>query len=142
MFLTKECDYGIRVVRDLANGKITPVKNICENEHIPQPFAYKILKKLEKAGIVKSHRGHAGGYQLIGDLDKLTLFDIVTSVDDQLLLNKCLMPGYECPNNGKEECCKVHDELKRAQRILIDALRENTVNEVLEKERVNKLNSI
>jgi Rrf2 family protein len=131
MFLTKECDYGIRVVRALASGKITTVKDICEDEHIPQPFAYKILKKLEKSGIVISHRGHAGGYQLIGDLDKLTLLDIVAGIDDQLFLNKCLKEGYECPNNNKEACCKVHEELKRAQSVLVKTLSENTINEIL-----------
>jgi Rrf2 family protein len=134
MFLTKECDYGIRVVRGLASGKITPVRDICEGEHIPQPFAYKILKKLEKVGIVKSHRGHAGGYQLTGDLDKLTLIDIVTGIDDQLFLNKCLIEGYVCPNNGKGDCCKVHEELKRAQKLLINILREKSMSEILQDE--------
>ena len=133
MFLTKECDYAIRVIRGLGSGEITSVKNICENEHIPQQFAYKILKKLEKAGIVTSHRGSAGGYQLVADLDVLTLFDIVYSIDEDLVINKCLIEGYLCPNN-KEECCKVHHELKRAQSVLIRTLKENTMNEILASE--------
>ena len=61
MFLTKECDYAMRIVRNLSTQEITPVKKICADEHMPLPFAYKILKKLERARILKSFRGAFGG---------------------------------------------------------------------------------
>ena len=131
MFLTKECDYAIRIIRELSSGDITSVKCICENEHIPHQFAYKILKKLEKAGLVISYRGNAGGYQLVADLDQITLLDVVCSIDDQLVLNKCLIDGYYCPNNEKKDCCKVHHELKRVQTVLVATLQENTMQEIL-----------
>ena len=131
MFLTKESDYAIRIIRELSNGKITSVKYICENEHIPQQFAYKILKKLEKAGLVISYRGNAGGYQLVADLNQITLLDVVCSIDDQLVINKCLIEGYVCPNNEKKDCCKVHHELKRVQADLVANLQANTMAEIL-----------
>ena len=134
MFLTKECDYAIRVIRGLGSGNITSVKYICESEHIPQQFAYKILKKLEKAGFVVSYRGSAGGYQLISDLNKITLLDVVCSIDDQLVLNKCLIDGYFCPNNEKKDCCKVHHELKRVQADLVANLQSKTMKEILASE--------
>ena len=134
MFLTKECDYAIRVIRGLGDGNITSVKYICDNEHIPQQFAYKILKKLEKAGFVVSYRGSAGGYQLVADLNKTTLLDVVCSIDDQLVLNKCLIDGYFCPNNEKKDCCKVHHELKRVQAVLVNTLQEKTMSEILASE--------
>jgi len=134
MFLTKECDYAIRIIRELGNGKITSVKYICENEHVPQQFAYKILKKLEKAGFVSSHRGNTGGYQLVADPNEFTLLDVVCSIDDQLVINKCLIDGYFCPNNEKKDCCKVHHELKRVQADLVANLQAKTVAEILASE--------
>jgi DNA-binding IscR family transcriptional regulator len=73
---------------------------------------------------------------LVADLDKLTLLDIVCSIDDELVINKCLREDYECPNNSAEEeaCCLVHHELKRVQSILVDALKEKTINEILASE--------
>ena len=43
------------------------VSDICEKEAITAPFAYKILKKLQKAEIVKGYRGVHGGYSLNRD---------------------------------------------------------------------------
>ncbi|MDR0468501.1 MAG: Rrf2 family transcriptional regulator [Peptococcaceae bacterium] len=131
MFLTKECDYAVRVVRSLLDMEMKPVKLICVEEHIPAPFAYKILKKLEHAGIVKSHRGSAGGYQLLRDPNGITLLDIVSAVDDHLLLNECLQDGYVCENNEHGSLCSVHIELSRLQSLLVVALQEKPMSKLV-----------
>ena len=64
MFITRECDYAVRVVRALWGESRLSVSDICEKEAITAPFAYKILKKLQKAEIVKGYRGVHGGYSL------------------------------------------------------------------------------
>ena len=67
MLITRECDYAVRVVRALAAGGRMSVGDICDKEFITAPFAYKILKKLQNAGIVKGYRGVLGGYALKKD---------------------------------------------------------------------------
>ena len=131
MFLTKECDYAIRVVRCLTNMEVKSVRTICENESMPLPFAYKILKKLEKARIVRSYRGAAGGYQLLKKPELITIHEIVNAVDSNLFVNECLIKGYECKNNQEGRLCKVHVELSRVQDILSDALREKNMLELV-----------
>ena len=73
MFITRECDYAVRVVRALWGESRLSVSDICEKESVTAPFAYKILKKLQKAEIVKGYRGVHGGYSLNEGLDELTL---------------------------------------------------------------------
>ena len=131
MFITKECDYAIRVVRGLADGEIKAVKNVCEEEHIPHSFAYKILKKLEREGIVMSFRGNTGGYQLVKGLEELTLFEVVQAVDKRLFINECLEDGYVCSRNGACDRCMVHREFLRIQGILNEALQEKTIQEIV-----------
>ncbi|MCL1805058.1 MAG: Rrf2 family transcriptional regulator [Clostridiales bacterium] len=131
MFLTKECDYAMRIVRALADMEMKSVKSVCIVEHIPHPFAYKILKKLEHAGIVRSLRGSAGGYQLVKTTDHINLLDIVSAVDDHLLLNECLQPGYVCENNTHGKLCNVHIELNRLQELIENALSEKPMSELL-----------
>ena len=48
MLITRECDYAVRVLRAMAEEKRVSVNEICEKELITAPFAYKILKKLQK----------------------------------------------------------------------------------------------
>jgi len=131
MFITKECDYAIRVVRGLADGEIKSVKSVCEKEDIPHSFAYKILKKMEREGIVAAFRGNTGGYQLVKSLDKLTLFDIVQAVDKRLYINECLEEGHDCTRNGINERCMVHQEFIRIQRVLDESLQEKTMLEIV-----------
>ena len=131
MFLTKECDYAMRVVRSLSDMEMKSVKTVCSDEHIPHPFAYKILKKLERAGIVKSHRGSAGGYQLIMSPDSVSLLRIVSAVDDRLLFIECLQEGYICENNTHGNLCAIHVELSRLQSIITGALNEKMMSELV-----------
>ena len=131
MFFTKECDYAIRIVRCLANQEMKTVRTICLDEHMPHPFAYKILKKLEHAKIVKSYRGSSGGYQLSRKVDELTLLDIVAAVDDHLYLNECLQGDYVCENNRDGNPCGVHAELNRVQKVLLTAMQEKTMAELI-----------
>jgi Rrf2 family protein len=132
VLLTRECDYGIRVVRELADGRVASVKDICKKEDIPQPFAYKLLKKLEKAGIVKSYRGYSGGYQLVKPLDEITIFDIVSGLDEQLRVSKCLYEAYGCENSKQQGShCILHGEMKRIQESVANILNEKSFNDIL-----------
>ena len=114
MFLTKECDYGVRIIRALSGGEKKIVETICETEHIPGQYAYKILKKLERAGLVQSIRGRNGGYLLQRPLSQITLLDIVSAIDSNLYVNECLREGHDCVNN-RETPCTVHIEFERIQ---------------------------
>ena len=131
MFLTKECDYAIRVVRELADLEMRPVKTICDHEHIPPPFAYKILKKLDRAGIVVSRRGATGGYQLAKTPESISLFDIVSAIDNHLFLNACLQDGHICSRNEDGDSCNVHKELTKLQEVVVNALLGKNMSEVV-----------
>lgn len=132
MFVTRECDYAIRVVRELADYKQKTVKDICYQEHIPLQYAYKILKKLEKIGIVKGFRGINGGYCLNKDLSQLTLYDVLIAIEGDFYINECLKEDFVCPNNQPDHFCKVHRELSRLQTILCNGLKEKTMAQILD----------
>ena len=53
MLITRECDYAVRVIRALSGEERLSVSDICEKESITAPFAYKILKKLQKKSEAK-----------------------------------------------------------------------------------------
>ena len=59
MVITRETDYALRILRALLDGKLHTAGQIAQDELLPQAFAYKILKKLEKAGLVEVVRGTA-----------------------------------------------------------------------------------
>jgi Rrf2 family protein len=132
MFITRESDYGARIIRELAGGGRKTVQDICAKELVPLPYGYKILKKLEKGGLVRSFRGPKGGYALAKDAGVLTLFDVVTAVDGDVLITECLAQGYQCPLNrqGKKRC-GIHGEFIRIQNLLLASLKEKNLTEIL-----------
>ena len=94
MFITRESDYAMRVVRALMGETRLSVSDICEREAITAPFAYKILKKLQNAGIVQGYRGVHGGYALKKDPAELTLYDIYSAIESLTVLLKKLLYGF------------------------------------------------
>ena len=131
MLLTKECDYGLRIIRSLKDKEKKTVKTICELEHIPHKYAYKILKKLQKAGLVQNRRGPKGGYLLIKPLNSFTLYDVINAVDERLFLFECLRDKNLCPCNREDMPCLVHMELVRLQDLLISEMKVKSMEEVL-----------
>ena len=101
------------------------VSDICEKEAITAPFAYKILKKLQKAEIVKGYRGVHGGYSLNRGLDELTLYEVYSAIDPDMFIIECLDPKYNCVRDGQDGLpCLVHRELLSVQDELISLLKE------------------
>lgn len=96
MMITRESDYAIRMIRALKDGEQLTIEQICRKEQIPRQFAYKILKKLEKAGLVSIRRGAGGGCSLGRSLEGLTLLDIIHAADEEFFLTPCLKKGYHC----------------------------------------------
>lgn len=132
MLLTRECDYAVRIMRALASGEIVSVQEICRREDITVSIAYKLTRKLEKAGCIQSHRGSSGGYSLKRRLDEVTLFDICTAVDKDLFVNSCTGPEGDCSRNTGEHPCMVHQEMCRLQAVLTKELRARSLREILE----------
>ena len=133
MIITKECDYALRIIRQLSDYEIQSVAVICKNESIPQKFAYKILNKLEKACLVKGVRGRTGGYKLVAELGGITLFDVIQSVGGNIMFNCCINEGVVCPNNSSEKRCLVHREFLRIQKSLEQELGGKSIKEILDK---------
>ena len=130
MMISRECDYAVRIVRALADYGVKNVNEICEKELVPVQYAYKILRKLVRSGIVKSYRGVSGGYELARDTSEISLFDVVISIDSKFCLNECLLPGYACLRN-KNNQCSVHAAIGEIQSKLQKLLEEKTFYELL-----------
>ena len=126
MLFTKECDYAIRIIRALSSGELVSVSNICATEQLPSAMTYKITRKLEKQGILKSCRGTNGGYCLNRALSEISLYDICASVDPDILLLECMKKDYHCSMNSQQKPCLVHREFCRLQSMLLQEMRQKS----------------
>ena len=141
MLITRECDYAVRVIRALSGEERLSVNDICEREEITAPFAYKILKKLQKAKMVRGYRGVHGGYSLKKSVSEITLLDVYLAIDPGMYIIECMNPKKKCCRDEKlDGGCEVHQELLRIQERLQDMLSERSLQEILgESEKKEKV---
>ena len=136
MYITRECDYAVRVIRALEGEKRLSVGEICKSEELTSPFAYKILKKLQAAQIVKGFRGVHGGYALERPTSQITLLDVYQAIDPDMYLVDCMDPGKPCSRNGAGgKPCQVHRKLASIQKKLWDLLSEESLENILNHEQ-------
>ena len=119
MLITRECDYAVRVIRALSGAERLTVGEICEREEITAPFAYKILKKLQKAKLVRGYRGVHGGYSMNRTPGEITLFDIYTAIDPETYDHRTYGSpvSLEASGDNRDKTpCLVHRELVEIQK--------------------------
>lgn len=57
MLITRETEYAVRILRSLVDLNLKNIREISDEQLIPRQFAYKISKKMEKAGFIEIVRG-------------------------------------------------------------------------------------
>lgn len=131
MIITRETDYALRILRALLDGELHTVGQIAQDELLPQSFAYKILKKLEKAGLIQIVRGTAGGCKLSSNLADTSLYSLMTAMGEHSGLSACMDPDYACSWRNCHNGCTVHGKLMEIQKNLDEELRTHNLLEIL-----------
>jgi len=95
MRLTKAGDYAMRGLIYLARqpkGDVALVGDIAAAMEVPDSFLAKIFQNLARAGLVRSTRGHGGGYSLARSPATITLLEVIECVEGPIVLNDCTDP--------------------------------------------------
>src|SRR5437762_10041253 len=81
--LSKKADYALISLGYLAEHRdhVVSAREIAEACQLPQPLLMNILKVLHQRGILRSVRGASGGYQIEGDLNRLSLLELSDLLD-------------------------------------------------------------
>jgi Rrf2 family cysteine metabolism transcriptional repressor len=81
--------YACRVMAQIARlhaaGKLAHVEGLSRSEAVPPKYLAQIMSELREGGLITSRRGKAGGYALARPAEDISLFDIVTLMDGDLL---------------------------------------------------------
>ena len=87
MRISARTDYAIRVLVELAADTARPLtcEGIASSQQIPYRFLKAVVRDLRQAGLVRSQRGCEGGYWLGRPADTISLAEVVTAVDGELL---------------------------------------------------------
>ena len=136
MRLSKKFEQGIYVVFMLAlqlEGR--PIKShiLSEKLEVSDSYLKKILAKLVKFNIVKSNASKNGGFQLVRNIDEISLYDIYQALEEE--------KEYRPPQDlaYKIFVCKeaIDKNVKKIDDVFVNAF--NAFNEELKKLKFSDL---
>jgi Rrf2 family protein len=138
MQLTRAADYAVRVMIHMAGlppGTRASRSELAGAVECPEQFLSKVLQSLTRGGLVVSHRGNTGGFELPGGHREATLLEVVEAIEGRIRLNVCLASEHSCTRQG---WCPAHDVWAEAQESLAAVLQKATIGELAERATARK----
>ena len=128
--LSKKADYALMAMKHLAvrgDGSSSSAREIAELYDIPVELMAKVLQKLVRRGLLASHQGTRGGYQLARAPMQISVADVIQAIDGTVTVTACSTEEGNCEQFSK---CNVRDPLWRVRERILAALGECTIAEL------------
>jgi len=124
--LTKKADYGLMALKYLAEHPektALSAKDVADAYGIPAQLLAKILQRLTKTGLLRSHAGMNGGYALARDA--------ILAIDGPFFITSC--------NKGAKSCelttnCTIKEPLARVNDTIAGVLKSISIQDLAEHE--------
>jgi FeS assembly SUF system regulator len=104
--ISKLTDYATVILAHLAEDGATrqTASEVAAQTGLGVPTVSKLLKELQRAGLVASTRGAHGGYALARPAEAISAADIIDAVEGPVALTECATTPGQC---GIEHSCRV-----------------------------------
>jgi FeS assembly SUF system regulator len=119
--ISKLTDYGTVILACLAGqpSRLWTAAEVAECTRIGLPTVSKLLKKLQRSGLVISTRGSHGGYQLSQPPAEITAARILDALEGPVAITECSGAHSTC---GLESNCAVGHTWQRVNAAIRRAL--------------------
>jgi len=125
----KMTDYATVVLASLAQdfGQHHAAAELAERTRLGRPTVSKVLKGLQRAGMVISSRGAQGGYRLARPPEEITAAQILDVFEGPIAITECSGAASQC---GIERLCRVGSAWQRVNAAIRRALEDVTLHQL------------
>jgi FeS assembly SUF system regulator len=125
----KLTDYATVVLASLAQepARHRAATELAERTRLSRPTVSKVLKGLQRAGMVISSRGAQGGYRLARSPEKITAAQILDVFEGPIAITECSGASSQC---GIERLCRVGGAWQRINAGIRRALEDVTLDQL------------
>jgi len=133
--ISKLTDYGTVILACLAAqpDRLWTAAEVADRTHVGLPTVSKLLKKLQRSGLVRSTRGSHGGYQLARPAGEITAARILDALEGPFAITECSGQHSHC---GIESSCRVGHAWQRINGAIRRALNEVSLAQLSGTERM------
>jgi Rrf2 family iron-sulfur cluster assembly transcriptional regulator len=135
MRLTRGADYGMRgmiYLAQLPQGQVVLVKEVANQQDVPESYLAKIFQDLSHSGLMVSHRGAKGGFSLARDPAEINLREMIEAIEGPISLLPCLDSDPPCE---QVQTCALRASMDLAQSLLLEHLEETSLQFLAERSR-------
>ena len=127
--MSKLTDYATVVLASLAQepGRHRAAAELADSTRLSRPTVRKVLKGLQRAGMVISSRGAKGGYRLARRPENITATQILDVFEGPIAITECSGASSRC---GIERQCRVGGGWQRVNAAIRRALDDVTLHQL------------
>ena len=128
--LSKKADYALMAMKHLAlrgGQESSSAREIAGQYDIPIELLAKVLQRLVRHGLLASHQGTRGGYQLARVPGQISVADVIQAIEGPVTVTACSTDEGMCEQFAK---CNVRDPLRKVRERILSALGECTIAEL------------
>ena len=127
--ISKLTDYATLILACLAreDGQRRTTADIARLSHLAVPTVSKLLKQLQRSGLVDSTRGLRGGYRLARPARQISAAAILDAMEGPLALTECSTGHSQC---DVQSTCSVGGSWQRINEAVRQSLHEITLAEL------------
>jgi Rrf2 family protein len=129
---SRTADYGLRAALEVAratDGRLVPRRELSRVTNAPLSVLAQPLAALVRADVLVARAGPRGGYRLARPAREVSVYDIVSAIDGEGRLERCVLHDAVCSWEG---ACPFHAVLAAAQARFTDELRATSLADVLQ----------
>lgn len=134
--LSQKTKYALQALSRLAAnyGKgPTLIPTIAEEKGIPLRFLENILHQLKNEGLLISHRGRNGGYELAKHPSRIKLATIIRLVDGPIAMLSCVSLHFYEPCEGcNEKHCGLKNVMAEARDAILAVVEKKTLADIMD----------
>ncbi len=143
MVFSKSFGYALRGILYIAlmadNKSRIQLDEMAEKLAVPRFFLGKIMNRLVHDGILKSEKGHKGGFSINDETMQVNLLRLVKVTGDTESFDSCALRLRKCNTSNP---CPLHFEIQTLKSQWQNLLTETTIEDLLKKDQPDFLKSI
>lgn len=124
MLISRSAEYALRIVAIIAlhartegnAPRVLRAKDLATQANVPMPYLQKVLRRMVAAKLLKSTRGHGGGFTLCRPPDKISFLDVLESLNLRQQVVPCIFGLKAC---DPQHPCVLHDHYARLKEYFV-----------------------
>lgn len=130
MIFSQTAEYALRAMAHLASlpeGQPVRARDLSEATGIPADYVSKVLRRMVQAELLRSQKGHGGGFRLAQPPGSIRFADVLLAVDERIDPDRCAFGLGAC---NTESPCRLHNPLSRLKATIANWAENTTFAEV------------